>query len=129
MNHLSLLLRKWDIIINGEKLHLFHAYNMNSKGTKTFLTNWTLHTTYLLIHKLEIHSVTLSKEILLVSVSFSNRFPFSFLSPKLPKEKRKKLTFLKGNHKDHKGVHIHLELSCFSAFQIELKFLIEMIFS
>lgn len=90
MNHLSLLLRKWDIIINGEKLHLFHAYNMNSKGTKTFLTNWTLHTTYLLIHKLEIHSVTLSKEILLVSVSFSNRFPFSFLSPKLPKEKRKK---------------------------------------
>lgn len=89
MNHLSLLLRKWNIIINGRKLHLFHAYNMNSKGTKTFLTNWTLHTTYLLIHKLKIHSVTLSKEILLVSVSLSNLFPFSFLSPKFSKEKKK----------------------------------------
>lgn len=88
MNHLSLLLRKWDIIINGEKLHPFHACNMNSKGTKTFLTNWTLHTTYLLIHKLKIYSVTLSKEIWLVSVSLSNLLPFSFLSPKLPRKKK-----------------------------------------
>lgn len=101
---------------------------MNAKGTKTFLTNWTSHTTYLLIHKLKIHSVTLSKETLLVSVSLSNLFfPFSFLSPKLlKKKKKKKLTFLRENHK---GLHIHLEPSCLSAFQIELKFLIEMIFS
>lgn len=36
-----------------------------------------------------------------------------------------KLTFLEENHK---GLHIHLEPSRLSAFQIELKFLIGMIF-
>lgn len=95
---------------------------MNAKGTKTFLTNWTSHTTYLLIHKLKIHSVTLSKETLLVFVSLRNLFFFPFF---ITQAVKKTLTFLKENHK---GLHIHLEPSCPSAFQIELKFLIEMIF-
>lgn len=51
---------------------------MNAKGTKTLLTNWTSHITCLLIHTLKIHSVTPSKETLLVFVSLSNLFIFFF---------------------------------------------------
>jgi len=81
---------------------------MNAKGSKTFLTNWTSHTTYLLIHKLKIYSVTLSKETLLVFVFLGNLF-FFFLFFITQAVKKKKLTFLKENHK---GLHIRLEPSC-----------------
>lgn len=69
---------------------------MNAKGTKTFLTNWTSHTTYLLIHKLNIHSVTLSKETLLVFVSPSKSFFSFFFITQAVKKKKKTAHFFEG---------------------------------